>query len=56
MFSEVEILSEVVDSMTVGEVCGCEKVYGVPEPEGIPEVAVKLTVVSEMAAVVLLLS
>lgn len=52
----MEILSEVVDSMTVGEVCGCEKVYGVPEPEGIPEVAVKLTVVSEMAAVVLLLS
>lgn len=52
----MEKLSEVVGSKPVGEVCGCEKVGGVPEPEGIPDVTVKLTIVSEMAGVVLLLS
>lgn len=52
----MEVLSEVVGNVTVEEVCGCEKVCGVPEPEGVPGVAVKLTVVSEMVGVVLLLS
>lgn len=51
----MEVLFEVVVSVTVGAVCGCEKVCGVPESEGVPEVAVKLTIVSEMAGVVLLL-
>lgn len=48
----MEALSEVVGSVMVGDVCDCTKAFVVPEPEGIPEVAVKLTVVSEMAGVV----
>lgn len=41
----MEILFEVVGSMLVGEVCGCEKVCGVLEFEGILEVIVKLIIV-----------
>lgn len=52
VISEVEALFEVVGSVMVGDVCDCTKAGVVPETEGIPEVAVKLTVVSEMAGVV----
>ena len=42
----MEALSEVVGSVMVGDVCDCTKAGVVPEPEGIPEVAVQFTVVS----------
>ena len=41
----MEALFEVVGSVMVEDVCDCTKAGVVPEPEGIPEIAVKLTVV-----------
>lgn len=48
----METLSEVMGSVMAGDICDCTKACVVPEPEGIPDVAVKLTVVSEVAGVV----
>lgn len=53
VISEVETLSGVVGNVRVGYVCDCRECV-VPETEGIPEVAVELTIVSEIAGVVLL--
>lgn len=55
--SEVEMLSAVVITVKAVEVvCDCTEEFVVLGAGGTPEVAVKLTIVSEMAGVVSLLS
>lgn len=56
VISEVEKLVRVEDTMVGNEVCVLTEDFMVPGTGVIPEVVVKLTAGSEMAAVVLLLS